>query len=75
MLYVVYLWNHEEQHSFAEVANDGDDGKGHPGEVTEGVAHEHGRRVPAQRGGKQPITGKNTEAGRLRRRTDGGGGE
>jgi len=40
------LWYEEEQHGLAEVAEDCDHGKRHPGEVTERVADEHSRWIP-----------------------------
>ena len=43
------LGDHEEQHGFTEVAEDGHHGERHTREVAEGVAHEHPRRVPTGR--------------------------
>jgi len=43
------LRDEEEQHRFAEVSENRDDCERHSGEIAEGVADKHTRRVPAQK--------------------------
>ena len=42
------LWDKEQEHSLAEVSNDGHHGKGHAGKVCEGVTHKGLGRIPVQ---------------------------
>lgn len=44
---VNHLRNEEQQHCLAEVSQDADHGKCHPGEVAESVPHKHRGGVPA----------------------------
>lgn len=42
------LWYEEQEHSLAEVPNDGDHSKGHAGKVCEGVTHKGRGRIPVE---------------------------
>ena len=42
------LRNEEEKHSLGEMAENGDDGEGHSGEIAKRVTDEHTRGIPDQ---------------------------
>lgn len=42
------LRNEEEKHSLGEMAENGDDGEGHSGEIAKRVTDEHTRGIPVE---------------------------